>query len=86
MSVVINLTKAKQIAQEKLRTERKPVLESLDIQFMRAVETGNSALQTAIAQEKQTLRDITSHETIVNAEDIDELKTAMTTLIEQIKE
>ena len=86
MSITINLTKAKEIAQEKLRTERKPVLESLDIQFMRAVETANKSLQTTIAQQKQTLRDITSHETIVDAENVEELKTAMTTLTEQIKE
>lgn len=86
MSVVINLQKAKDIAQQILRTERKPVLESLDIQFMRAVESGNTQLQTAIASEKQSLRDITSHESIVDAEDVDGLKTAMDALIQQIKE
>ena len=52
---------------------------------MRAVESGNTELQTAIAQQKQALRDITTNESIVNAEDVDTLKASMNTLIEQIK-
>jgi hypothetical protein len=85
MSITINLTKAKNIVKDHLRVERAPVLASLDVQFMRAVETGNTSLQTAIAEQKQILRDITAHETIVNAENVDVLKTAMNTLIEEIK-
>ena len=56
--ITINLTKAKDIAKDNLRKERTPVLASLDVQFMRAVETGNTSLQTAIAEQKQELRDI----------------------------
>ena len=52
---------------------------------MRAVESGNTELQTATAAQKQALRDITAHESIVNAEDADTLKASMNTLIEQIK-
>ena len=85
MSITINLTKAKDIAKDNLRTERAPVLASLDVQFMRAVESGNTSLQTAIAEQKQELRDITSHTSITGASDVATLKTAMTTLIEQIK-
>ena len=84
--ITIDITKAKDIAKDKLRTERAPVLASLDVSFMRAVESGNTELQTAIAEQKQALRDITAHETITNASDADSLKTAMNTLIEQIKE
>jgi len=83
--ITINLTKAKDIAKDNLRTERAPVLASLDVQFMRAVESGNTSLQTAIAEQKQELRDITSHSSITGATTVDGLKTAMTTLIEQIK-
>jgi len=86
MSIIINLTKAKDIAKDKLRAERAPVLASLDVSYMRAVESGNTELQTAIAEQKQTLRDITAHKTIVNASSADELKESMNSLIEQIKE
>jgi hypothetical protein len=85
MSITINLSKAKDIAKDNLRTERAPVLASLDVQFMRAVETGNTALQTAIAEQKQELRDITADASITGATTVDGLKTAMNTLIEQIK-
>ena len=84
--ITINLTKAKDIAKTNLRTERAPVLASLDVSFMRAVESGNTSLQTAIAEQKQELRDITIHSSVVNASNVNELKTAMNTLIEQIKE
>jgi len=86
MSITINLTKAKNIAKDNLRTERAPVLASLDVAFMRAVESGNTSSQTAIVGQKQELRDITTHSSIVNASNVNELKTAMNTLIEQIKE
>jgi len=83
--ITINLTKAKDIAKTNLRTERAPVLATLDVAFMRAVESGNTSLQTAIAEQKQELRDITTHSSITGASDVATLKTAMTTLIEQIK-
>ncbi len=83
--ITINLTKAKDIAKDNLRTERAPILASLDVAFMRAVESGNTSLQTAIAEQKQELRDITSHTSITGASNVDSLKTAMNTLIEQIK-
>jgi hypothetical protein len=83
--ITVNLNKAKNIAKDKLRTERAPVLATLDVTFMRAVESGNTSLQTAIAEQKQELRDITTHSSITGASNVDSLKTAMTTLIEQIK-
>ena len=85
MSITINLTKAKDIAKNNLRTERTPVLAALDVQFMRAVESGNTTQQTAIAEHKQELRDITAHSSITGATTVDGLKTAMNTLIDQIK-
>ena len=85
MSITINLTKAKEIAKNNLRIEREPVLASLDIQFMRAVESGNTQAQAEIASQKQALRDITADESITGATDVNGLKTAMNNLIEQIK-
>jgi|LakMenE01Jun11ns_1017448.scaffolds.fasta_scaffold9015825_2 hypothetical protein len=83
--ITINLTKAKDIAKNNLRAERAPTLASLDVQYMRAVESGNTSLQTAIAGQKQELRDITAHSSLTDAGDVVTLKTAMITLIEQIK-
>ena len=83
--ITINLTKAKDIAKNNLRTERTPVLASLDVSFMRAVESGNTEQQAVIATQKQELRDITAHSSITGATTVDGLKTAMNNLIDEIK-
>jgi len=57
MPLTVSLTKAKEMTKDKLRVERKPLLEAQDIAFMRAQEAGSST--TAIVTEKQRLRDIT---------------------------
>ncbi len=54
----VNLFKAKEITKNRLRIERKPLLEAQDIAFQRALEAG--ADTTAIVAEKQRLRDITN--------------------------
>jgi hypothetical protein len=50
-----DLTKAKEIFADKVREARKPLLEALDTDFMKAQETG--ADTTAIVATKQILRD-----------------------------
>ena len=55
--ITINLDKAKDITKERLRQERRPLLETQDVLFMQAQESG--ADTTAIVAEKQRLRDIT---------------------------
>jgi len=57
MPISVSLTKAKAITKDRLRADRKPLLEAQDILFNRALET--SASTTAIVTEKQRLRDIT---------------------------
>lgn len=54
-----NPDKAKAIWKDKWREARKPLLASLDIDFMRAVESGDQAKQSEIASKKQALRDVT---------------------------
>ena len=56
--ITININKAKDITKERLRIERKPLLEAQDVLFMQAQESG--ADTTAIVAEKQRLRDITN--------------------------
>ena len=55
--ITISIPKAKDITKDRLRTDRKPLLEAQDILFMQAQESG--ADTTAIVAEKQRLRDIT---------------------------
>jgi len=62
MSIIINPNKAKAIWKDKWRQARKPLLASLDIEFMKAVESGDSGKQFEIAKQKQTLRDVTQTE------------------------
>jgi len=56
--ITINFDKAKQITKERLRQERKPLLEAQDVLFQRSLE--NNSDTSAIILEKQRLRDITN--------------------------
>jgi hypothetical protein len=58
--IAINPDKAKAIWKNKWRGAREPLLASLDIEFLKAVETGNSTKQAEIASKKQALRDVTN--------------------------
>jgi hypothetical protein len=57
--IIINLDKAKAIWKDKWREARKPLLASLDIDFIKAVEMGDLQKQAEIATRKQELRDVT---------------------------
>ena len=70
MGITINLNKAKEITKTRLRFERAPLLQKLDVDFQRTLETG--ADTSAIVAEKQRLRDITK--LADEAQTLDELK------------
>ena len=55
--ITISIPKAKDITKDRLRRDRKPLLEAQDVLFMQAQESG--ADTTDIVAEKQRLRDIT---------------------------
>ena len=55
--ITISIPKAKDITKDRLRLDRKPLLEAQDGLFMQAQESG--ADTTDIVTEKQRLRDIT---------------------------
>ena len=55
MGITVNINKAKDIWKDKIRVARKPKLEELDIQFIKAQETG--ADTSSIVANKQELRD-----------------------------
>jgi uncharacterized protein YdaT len=70
MAIIIDINKAKDITKNRLRAERKPLLEAQDLAFQRALESG--ADTSAIVAEKQRLRDITNKVNAVNT--LEELK------------
>jgi hypothetical protein len=72
MPMQINIDKAKVITKDRLRAERKPLLEEQDILFMKAQEAGSDT--SAIVTEKQRLRDITNQ--VDSMTTTDELKAA----------
>ena len=72
MPVSVSMTKAKDITKDRLRADRKPLLEAQDILFNRALETSSST--TAIVTEKNRLRDITLQ--VDSMTTLDELKGA----------
>ena len=72
MKIQVNINKAKEITKNKFREERKPLLESLDVQFQRALETG--ADTSDIVAKKQALRDAPA--TVDNMTTVEELKAA----------
>ena len=76
--ITLNMTKAKEIVKEKLRQDRKPLLEAQDILFMKAQEAGSDT--AAIVAEKQRLRDITNDVDSMTTEA--QLKTKMSALEE----
>ncbi len=72
MPITVDINKAKAITKDRLRADRKPLLEAQDILFMKAQEAGTST--SAIVTEKQRLRDITNQ--VDSMTTTDELKAA----------
>jgi hypothetical protein len=66
--VEVSLAKATEITKKRLRAEREPLLQTQDVAFQRALESG--ADTSAIVAEKQRLRDITNF----SATTLDELR------------
>jgi hypothetical protein len=58
----VNIDKAKGIHLDKFRAARTPILQKLDVQYMRALETEDSVKASQIAIAKQELRDVTKTE------------------------
>jgi hypothetical protein len=70
--IIINIDKAKDITKNRLRDERKPQLEALDIQMLR--NFSNQDLLNEIEAKKQVLRDATNQVDAMTT--IEELKAA----------
>ena len=68
--ITVSIPKAKDITKDRLRADRKPLLEAQDILFMRAQESESDT--SAIIIEKQRLRDVTNQ--VDSCTTTDELK------------
>jgi hypothetical protein len=68
--ITIDINKAKEVWKDKIRVARKPILEKLDVYFMKATEQGIDT--TSIVADKQTLRDLPSQ--VDTATTTDEIK------------
>jgi L-rhamnose isomerase len=76
--ITINFDKAKDITKDRLRTERKPMLESLDVVQLRNLN--NPEVLAEIEAKKQALRDATSQVDTMTT--LDELKAASLPVLE----
>ena len=74
MPMTINMTKAKTLTKDRLREDRKPLLDAQDILFNRALETSEDT--SAIVTEKNRLRDITNQ--VNSMTTLNQLKAATT--------
>ena len=72
MNPTTDMTKAKDIWRDKIRIARKPKLEELDVQYMRAQEAGEDT--SAIVATKNKLRDFPAKAEIESATTVEELK------------
>jgi len=76
--ITININKAKDITKDRLRKERKPQLEALDIEMLR--NFSNQELLAEIDAKKQALRDATNQVSTMTT--VDELKAASLPVLE----
>jgi hypothetical protein len=76
--ITINIDKAKNITKDRLRQERKPQLEALDIQILR--NFSNQELLNKIEAKKQVLRDATKQVDTMTT--VEELKAASLPVLE----
>jgi hypothetical protein len=76
--ITINLNKAKDITKDRLREERKPQLEALDVQMLR--NFSNQELLNEIEAKKQVLRDATNQVDAMTT--VEELKAASLPVLE----
>jgi hypothetical protein len=78
MAIIVDINKAKDITKDRLREERKPQLEALDVQMLR--NFSNQELLVQIEAKKQVLRDATNQVNTMTT--IYELKAASLPVLE----
>jgi hypothetical protein len=68
----IDVNRALDVHKKQVRTKREILFKDLDVQFMRALEVGNTTLAAEIGAKKQALRDATNIDSgsITNLSDV----------------
>ena len=74
-----DVTKAKEIFKDKIRTVRQPLLDAEDVVYMKALEASDSSAQAASVAKKKKLRDAPAASAIGSADTIAKLKAAWDT-------
>ena len=74
-----DMTKAKVIFKDKIRSVRQPLLDAEDVVYMKALEASDSSAQAASIAKKKKLRDAPATTAIENADTIAKLKAAWDT-------
>ena len=80
----IDLSKAKDVAKDKVRQARTPKFQELDIAYQRADEDSDADAKKAVADKKKVARDATKDTKITNADSIDKLKEGMESVIKEM--
>lgn len=75
--VKVNMNRARELHKAKLREIRAPKLLALDVEYMRADESGDAAKKAGISAKKQALRDVTADPEIEAAQTPEELKVVL---------
>jgi hypothetical protein len=79
--IVLNYELAKEIQKNKWREARKPMLEKLDVDYMKALEIGDLQKQKEISTQKQQLRDVTN---IVMIDNLDMIKSTWPNILKVV--
>jgi hypothetical protein len=74
IDATIDLERAKDVWRNKMRSVRNERLKQLDLEWMRAMELGDTVAATAVAAKKQELRDITKRDELKYAKSLAEVK------------
>lgn len=77
--ITIDLEKAKVIFKQKIREKRTPILEKLDLEYMRATEESNTKKKKEIVEKKELLRNLTDTPEIESATTLDALSNSWNT-------
>jgi len=78
----LNLEKAKDLHKNRIRLTREKIFNRLDIEFMKAVESGNIQKIEEIGELKQQLRDLPDCEEIENATCLNDLRSHWPDILE----
>lgn len=78
-----DMDKAKNLKRQFIRLERQEKFQKLDVEYMRALETGNTDVQAEIAGKKARLREAPAHPGINAATTIDELKAVRPPILDE---